>query len=377
MKAVLEENKAHILDIWDKVEAKIAVTSDKIRDGMPYTIRNGVYDDWQDYASWWTNTFWAGILWLLYKETKIEKYKAYAQSIEVKMDSVLHDYDELHHDVGFMWLLSSVMSYELTGDAGSRKRAMLAASVLSSRSNIAGGYIRAWNGDHTGWAIIDCMMNLPLLYWAGEQCGDDRFKHVGMMHADKTMRDFVREDGSVHHIVIYDESNGNVLETPRGQGYEAGSSWSRGQSWALYGFAQSYSWTKKPDYLHTAKKVAHYVIACLAQRGYVPPCDYRQPADSGLLDSSAGAIAMCGLLEIAKAVPEAEKGIYIRAAVDILKALNENCANWSHSSEAILTYGTASFHRDGDKRSVVVNNALIYGDYYFVEAVCKLKELLR
>lgn len=376
MKNVLQENKQLILEVWDKIERKVSITADRIKDGMPYSTVNGVYDDWQDNASWWTNTFWTGILWYMYKETKVEKYKEYALSIEEKMDKVLYDYDELHHDVGFMWLLSSVMNYENTGDEKARKRAMIAASVLSARGNLAGGFIRAWNGDDkAGWAIIDCMMNIPLLYWASEQTKDQRFSNVGIMHANKTMKEFIRDDGSVNHIVIFDENTGDVVEIPRGQGYESGSSWSRGQSWAVYGFAQSYNWTKKPEYLSTAKKVAHYAIACLAQNDYLPLCDYRQPTESNLLDSSAGAITACGLIEIAKAVPEAEKAFYLKSAINILKALDEKCTIWDSSEEALLVNGTSQFHLNSNRQEVA-NGALIYGDFYFVEAICKLKELL-
>lgn len=376
MQAVLQANKTFIQGTWEKIEFKIAVTSERIKDSMPYTTHNGTYDDWQTDIDWWTNSFWTGILWQIYSTTKQESYKSYAQSMEAKMDEVLYGYDGLHHDVGFMWLLSSVKNYELTGDDKARKRAMLAASVLSARANIAGGYIRAWNGDNPGWAIIDCMMNIPLLFWASEQSKDARFAHIGIMHADKTMNHFVREDGSVNHIVIFNEQTGEKEEIPRGQGYASGSSWARGQSWAIYGFAQAYHWTKKGEYLHTAKRIAHYALTCLALRGYVAPCDYRQPADSELLDSSAGAITACGLIEIAKAVPEAEKALYLESALRILKALDQTSAVWDLSDECILTNGTAAFHSGNFERAEVENKALIYGDYYFVEAISKLKQML-
>jgi unsaturated chondroitin disaccharide hydrolase len=359
MKKVLQENKEFVSAIWGRIEKKGAVVAERIKDGIPYTTFEGRYDDWQDKPGWWTNTFWAGSLWLLYRETGIEAYKEYAQSIEKKMDVVLHGYHDLHHDVGFMWLLlSSVLNYESTGDEAARSRAMLAASVLSSRYNIAGGYIRAWNGDNNGWAIIDCMMNIPLLYWASKQSGDDRFTHIGKLHADKTMAHFIRPDGSSNHIVIFNEHTGEVLETPRGQGYESGSSWSRGQSWALYGFAQSYHWTGDRRYLDTAKRLAHYIMSCLSQTGYVPPCDYRQPADSELKDSSAGALAACGLIEIAKAAPEAEKGLYLQGAISILKALDKTCAVWDDSDEAFLTNATAAFHAGGLQGSRGIQRSL-------------------
>ncbi|MFC4778696.1 glycoside hydrolase family 88 protein [Paenibacillus sp. GCM10023252] len=378
MQAVLQANESFIQETWDKIESKVKVTSERIKDSMPYTSRNGQYDDWQDTMDWWTNTFWTGILWQMYGATKQESFKRYAQSMEAKMDEVLYGYDGLHHDVGFMWLLSSVMNYELTGDEKARKRAMLAANVLSARANISGGYIRAWNGeDNAGWAIIDCMMNIPLLFWASEQSKDARFTHIGTMHADKTINDFVRADGSVNHIVIFNEQTGEVVDIPRGQGYVSGSSWARGQSWAIYGFAQAYHWTQKPEYLHTAKRIAHYVLSCLALRGYVPPCDYRQPADSKLLDSSSGAITACGLIEIAKAVPEAEQALYLQSAIQILRALDETCAVWDDSDECILTNGTAAFHSGNFERAEVDNKSLIYGDYYYVEAISKLKQLLQ
>lgn len=274
-----------------------------------------------------------------------------------------------------MWLLTSVMNHTLTGDDNARKRAMLAASILSSRGNIAGHYIRAWNGNNAGWAIIDCMMNIPLLFWASEQSGDSRFKSLAMMHADKTLQAFIREDGSVNHIVVFDEHTGELLETPGGQGVQSGSAWSRGQSWAVYGFAQAYHWTGKKEYLDAAKRVAHYTLANLALNGYVPVCDYRQPADSEQLDSSAGAITACGLIEIAKAVPADEQALYLKSALLILKALDEKCAVWDLSDECLLRDGTSQF-LDSTSQFNVKNGALIYGDFYYVEAVAKLKELL-
>ena len=376
MQKILLDNKDFINSLWEKIEKKVNLTADRIQDTMPYTTKNGLYVDAEPISpAWWTNSFWAGLMWLMYKETKVEKYKTYAEGIENKMDAVLMDYDGLHHDVGFMWLLTSVFNYETTGNEKSRKRAMLAASTLSSRANIAGNYIRAWNGDMNGRAIIDCMMNIPLLHWASEKSKDARFSHIANMHADKTIKEFIRDDGSVNHIVDFDPADGTFLDNPAGQGYKSGSSWSRGQSWAIYGFIQSYQWTKDANYLNAAKRIAHYVLSNLGQTDYLVPCDYRQPADSHLLDSSAAAITACGLIEIAKSVDEAEKGLYLSSAMHILKTLDEKCAIWDMSDEALLTNGTSQFHLNSGIWEVE-NSALIYGDYYFVEAVCKLRKLL-
>jgi unsaturated chondroitin disaccharide hydrolase len=278
MISLLQENKPFIQELWEKIEKKIMLTTDSIQDTMPYTTKNGKYIDANKIdPAWWTNSFWAGILWHMYRETKMIKFKEYAESIEKKFDALLMDYDGLHHDVGFMWLLTSVLNHEITGNDPSRKRAMLAASILSSRANIAGSFIRAWNGNNEGRAIIDCMMNIPLLYWASEKSKDSRFSHIATMHADKVIHEFIRPDGSSNHIVDFNTLDGSFLDNPAGQGYTSGSSWSRGQSWAIYGFIQSYQWTKDEKYLDTAKQIGHYILSNLAMTNYRVPCDYRQP----------------------------------------------------------------------------------------------------
>lgn len=174
-------------------------------------------------------------------------------------------YYGLHQDVGFMWLPTSVANYKITGNEDSRKRALHAANLLAGRFNLAGGFIRAWNDseklDTRDWAIVDCMMNLPLLYWASEETSNPQFKQIAIVHADTAMKASVKPDGSVHHIVEFNPFLGGVVKTYDGQGYEGGSSWARGQAWALYGFMMSYMHTQKVEYLHTAQRVAHYFIA--------------------------------------------------------------------------------------------------------------------
>lgn len=382
MNTIIKQHQTFIDDVWEKIESKLSITSKRIKDTMPYTTKDGVYNNAETTdISWWTNAFWCGILWLMYQETNQESYRTYAESIEKKMDACLLDYDGLHHDVGFMWLATSVMNFTQTGNEQSRRRGMVAASILASRANIRGNYIRAWNSwgpneDNRGRAIIDCMMNIPLLYWASEQTNDPRFAYIAMMHADKTVDFFLRPDGSVNHIVDFDPITGAFVNNPAGQGYASGSSWSRGQAWAINGFAQSYHWTKEVRYLETAKKIAHYVLANLAMTGYLVPCDYRQPKDAHLLDSSAGAITACGLIEIAKAVPACEQALYLEGAINILKTLDQSCAIYDNSDEALLTNGTSQFHLNQGIWAVE-NGALIYGDYYYMEAICKLKEILK
>ena len=187
-----------------------------------------------------------------------------------------------------------------------------------------------------------------------------------MAHADMAMRDHVREDGSMNHIVVHDPESGEMVETLGGQGYGVGSTWSRGESWGLYGFILSYIHTGEERYLDTAKKIAHYFISNVADTDYLPLVDFRAPEEPVLYDSTAGAIAACGLIEIAKHVPEFEQRPYITAAIKILKAMEEKFCNWEENEDSILQMGTEMYTKG-------IHMPIIYGDYFFAEAIAKLR----
>lgn len=371
-------------EVWvnqtiDKIREKMSWVSEKNREKIPYTTdESGNYDDrsnpekelgQDDGLNWWTNGFWGGIMWLLYQDTGEERYSEIARISEYRMEQCFDDYYGLHHDVGFMFQPTAAADYRLTGNPRSRKTAMHAANLLSGRFNPAGRFIRAWNGvekeDTRGWAIIDCMMNLSLLYWASEESGDPRFRQIAMLHADTVMEHFIRPDGSVNHIVEFNPENGEMVRTLGGQGYREGSSWTRGQGWAVYGFMISYIHTGKQEYLDTAKRVAHYCMANIPENGIIP-VDFRQPPEPALEDSCGACVIAGGLLEIARCVPEAEQEMYRRAAVKILKAIDETRADWGKGCDAIVQNCSAAYHNP--RHHVTMS----YADYYFIEAVYKL-----
>ncbi|MFB5673440.1 glycoside hydrolase family 88 protein [Paenibacillus terreus] len=374
-----DRKTAWVDEVVDKITAKMDWVSEKSKNKIPYTTIAGEHDDRSLYnpsnteadgISWWTNGFWGGMMWQMYHATGNPKYKDVAEISEQKLDACFQDYYGLHHDVGFMWLPTSVASFKLTGNPESRKRAMHAANLLAGRYNPAGEFIRAWNDldgeDTRGWAIIDCMLNIPLLYWASAETGDPRFRQIAEKHADTTMNAFVRPDGSVNHIVEFDPFAGEVVKTYGGQGYEEGSSWTRGQSWALYGFMMSYNHTGKEEYLYTAKRVAHYFIANIPGNGIIP-VDFRQPKEPALEDSTAAAVAACGLIEIAKRVSPHEKDLYLGAAIKLLQTLDQTRTDWTTGCDCILKNGSAAYHAGTHHQSI------IYGDYFFIEAMLKLK----
>ena len=356
----------------ERVSHKLEKVSERSKDKIPYTTVNGIHDDWSggDKIGWWTNGFWGGMMWQMYALTGKEFYKEIAENNEKKLDADLMDYDKLDHDNGFKWLPTAVANYRMTGNKASRNRGLLAASNLAGRYNSAGRFIRAWNNwdqenDRTGWAIIDCMMNLPLLYWASEELKDPRFTQIATSHADTARDCFVRGDGSVNHIVSFDPINGGMIESFGGQGYGVGSSWTRGQSWGLYGFTLSYLHTKDASYLETAQRIANYFMANIPQSGLIP-VDFRQPVDVTWEDSTAAAIAACGLIELAKLTEGRQSGLYLNAALKMLTALTEKSFNWNEDEDNLLTKCTAAYH---DKKHEF---SIIYGDYYFLEALMKL-----
>lgn len=356
-----------IEELWEKIEQKLVWSSREIGDLIPYVSQDGIYKE-RGTIRWWTNGFYPGILWILYEETGDSYYRRKAERIEGRLDNVLYQYDDLDHDVGFLWLHTAVKDFQQTGNDMSRQRGLRAASMLASRFELTGNYIRAWNGKDTdGMAIIDCMMNIPLLYWATVQTGDRRFADIACAHADTTLRHFIRPDGSVNHIVTFDTDTGEPKDYPAGQGFTSGSVWSRGQAWAIHGFAQSYAATKEVRYLDAAKRTAHYFIANLGD-DCLPKCDFRQPPEPDIRDSSAGAIAASGLIHIAELVDEQEQEIYWSAAQKILRIYETQVCDWSKEEQGLLRMATGGYHNSDN-----IHLPMIFGDYYFVEAVRRMK----
>ncbi len=401
-------------EIWadtviERIRGKMAWVSEKNRNKIPYrTDENGDYDDRSDPAkewnvddgiNWWTNGFWGGIMWLLYQDTGDEKYMRIARLSEERMERCFHDYYGLHHDVGFMFMPTAAADYRLTGNPDSRRQALHAASLLAGRFNPVGRFLRAWNDEdylygrskemlpaeksapegeepgsgnaplpesNKGWAIIDCMFNISLLYWASEETKDPRFRQMAMMHADTVMENFVRPDGSVCHIVEFDPETGRMVRSLGGQGYGEGSAWTRGQGWAVYGFMISYRHTGEQRYLETARRAARYCLQHIPENGIIP-VDFAQPEEPAYEDSCGACVIAGGLLELSKCVPEPEGRIYEEAAVKILRTIADTRADFGQGCDAIVQNCSAAYHVPEH------HITMSYADYFFIEAVYKLK----
>ncbi len=369
--------------IYQKLLVKMKAECGRVGTKIPYSPKDGRYSDMAEAfpggLGFWTNGFWPGMLWQMYSATEDEIYKETAEGVEERLAGLLDTFESLDHDIGFLFLPSAVANYRKTGNKDARRRGLHAANILAGRFNPVGKFIRAWNGsvgpvlgekESSGGMIIDCMMNIPLLYWAAKETGDPRFHHVAVSHAKTAQQYIVREDGSCNHIVVFDPQTGEFLDNPGGQGFEQGSAWSRGQSWAVYGFSLSYRHTGDESFLNTAKRCAHYCISNLAVNGWLPLVDYRAPKEPLKYDSTAGMITACGLLELAEHVGEYEKNLYTTAALNILKACDAKFSNWDPEADSIVDGGTFFYHDPEGKNTEV---PIIYADYYFIEALLRLK----
>ncbi len=361
--------------LFEKLIAKTTAQLERVGTNLPFVAQGGMYKEMRtpDGISFWTNGFWPGILWQMYHATGKEAFLATAQQIETRLDEALHTFENLYHDVGFMYTLSAVADYRITGDANSRRRGLHASNLLAGRFNTAGRFIRAWNDgtqgntDVRGYMIIDSLMNLPLLFWASEETKDPRFKQIAIAHADTSLKYILRPDGSCNHIVRFDADTGEYVEAIQGQGYSAASAWSRGTGWALYGYALCYRYTQDEKYLIAAKQCAHYAISALSLNGFVPLLDFRAPAEPIRTDTSAGMIITCGLLELADHVPALERALYEKSAETLFQVCETQFSNWNTDEDAILNGAGLQYHNDP-----LANTPVIYGDYFFVEAALRL-----
>lgn len=350
-------------EAWAKTVEKEQRVAREMGAAFPHASKDGKYDN--TYPAWWTNGFYPGLLWLVYKASGDEFLAETANKVEEEMECVLSDFYDTDHDLGFLWLLSAAAQCKINGNKSSRRRALHAANLLAGRFNLAGRFIRAWNGSgREGWAIIDCLMNLPLLYWASEETGDPRFSHIALAHAETALKYFLRGDGSANHICVFDPQSGRFLRSLGGQGYAPDSAWSRGCSWAIYGFALSYRYTKREEFLEGSKRAAKFFYDCLPE-DKVPFWDFRLPSNEGEpRDSSAAACAACGMLELYDITGDE---LFRAHGEEIAKSLYENYADFDSSAQELIGQGTSNKPENSN-----INVGLIYGDYFFAEALSRL-----
>ncbi len=350
---------------------KLRASVQSVRDPLKLPVSAKPDSAWKTAGMYdWRSGFFPGCLWYAFEYSRDDSLKAAAIRWTEGLEPVKNY--TANHDVGFMMFCSYGNGYRLTGNPAYKDVLLQSARSLSTRFNPTVGCILSWN-PNSRWkfpVIVDNMMNLELLFWAAKNGGGDDLRKIAETHALTTMKNHVRPDGSTFHVIDYDPSTGEVRARNTAQGYADGSAWSRGQAWGIYGFTMTYRETKNPLFLETATKIADYYIAHLPA-DLVPYWDFQAPnIPDEPRDSSAAAIAASGLLELAGFVQDRTKAESYRAtAISILKSL---------SAKPYLTAGTNTpavlAHATGAKpNKSEVDVSLIYGDYYFMEALLRLK----
>ena len=313
----------------------------------------------------WTSSFFPGMVMLAYQYTKDEKYLAHVEEyLDSFEDRAVHA-KHVSHDMGFLYTLSCVSVYKLLGTKRAYKVAHIAADLLAERYNAKGGYIQAWGDMGIKYPdvkiIIDCMMNLPLLYWTGKK----EYIDIAYQHAKTSAKTLIRPDYSSYHTYLMNPDTGEAVCGKTHQGYQDESTWARGQAWAVYGFALSYSYTKDPKFLETSKECAEVFIKNLP-KDYVPYWDFAfSDENPDIRDTSAAAIFCCGLLELCNYVSEKEKVRYEELVDIIMISLYEQYSTRDNElSNGVLKEGM--YHRhDG------FHECVIWGDYFYYEAIIR------
>lgn len=342
---------------------------------LPHITGEQCYE-WGDNNDW-IEGFYIGMMWLSYESSQDTFYKEAAESFLPNFKQRLEQHIELdHHDIGFLYSLSAVAQWRVTQNEEAKQVALQAARRLAERWRPQMGIIQAWgkedDPDNGGRIIIDCLLNLPLLFFAHEQTGEQDFYDIAYQHARKSLRFLVRGDASSYHTFYFDRENGNAIRGGTHQGYQDGSTWTRGQAWGVYGLALAYRYTQDPDFLETSKRMARYFIEHLPE-DHVAYWDFDVPVQADTpRDSSASAIVACGLIELIELLDaeDPDREYFTDALHMSMQSLVDNYSTMSlPDAEGLLQHG--SYHVRGNRGP---DDYMIWGDYYYLEALVRMQQ---
>ncbi|WP_167859256.1 glycoside hydrolase family 88 protein [Paenibacillus cymbidii] len=346
----------------------------------------------------WTDGFWPGLILLAYADTRdpalLASYERYVPFLE---ERAANDAERnrangclpLDHDVGFIFHFTAVYHWMLTGSEASKRTGLQAAQVLLDRFHERGEFLRAWNdweGDSPdfreekkGKAIVDSLMNVPLLFWAHRVTGEARYRDAAERHVRRLRGLIVRDDGSTHHTFNFNPETGEPIGGKSVQGYADESCWSRGHAWAIYGFALAGRYTGDRQTLLAARKCAAYWLGSLLPDGDAP-WDFAAPRNERLpIDTSAMAVACCGLLELAARLPDDAAALRQGAERLASRLTGAHAAPPFPRAGAFVLHGCSGpAYKKGSREEASgqyrnADQPLIFGDYYAYEALLRLQ----
>ena len=323
----------------------------------------------------WTNGMWTGEINVMYELTGKDIFRKKAlEHVDSFYDRIVSMSSINNHDMGFLYSPSCVAAYLLYGSDKGRDAAIMAADYLISRFQEKGQFIQAWgpigSRDHHR-LIIDCLMNIPLLFWATKTTGDDKYENVALAHFNTSIECVLRHDDSTYHTYYFDPDTGKPLHGVTHQGNRNDSAWSRGQAWGIYGSALAYRYTGSEKALDVFDRTLRFFLAHLPQ-SVIPYWDFDFDDGSGEpRDSSALAVAICGMLEMSDLLNRPD----LRSDADkLLGVLYRTCAVKDPSlSNGQLLHGVyCKKSPTNDARNRGVDECNTWGDYFYVEALKRI-----
>ena len=321
----------------------------------------------------WTSGFYAGNLWQIYDITKNNQYKELAQTWTAFIEK--EKYNDKTHDMGFKVFCSFGQGlYHNKNNQNYKDIIIKSSQTLSTRFNENVGSIRSWDFNKETWdfpVIIDNMMNLEMLFEATKISKDSLFHKIAVKHANTTLKNHFREDNSCFHVVDYNPENGDIRMKVTHQGYNDNSSWARGQGWAIYGFTMAYRYTKDKRYLDRAEATANFFLnhKNLPKDG-IPYWDFNDPSiPNSPRDVSAATVVSSALVELYQYTNNQKYIEYSKKMVNTLNS-EEYLLEPTINAPFILKHSTGNWPKKDE-----IDEPIVYGDYYFLETLIRLKNL--
>ena len=351
-------------------QRQVAATVERTPDYFPIYSVQGKWKHAGELWTDWTGGFFAGMMWKFWELTGTPDWRTRAEHYSKLLEHRQHDRDV--HDLGFIFLNTYRPWFEHTGDAKLQEILIQAGRTLAMRFKEKGQYLRSFVSDDS--LFIDIMMNVPLIFYAANATGDAELRRKAEAHCRTTRDKIVRPDGSTAHEGLFDVETGEFLRETTHQGLRDDSAWARGLAWSLYGYSQVFALSGQPEFLAVAERNADFWIDHLPA-DHVPYWDFdadlSQPLPWGpQKDSSAGAIAASGLLDLASQTTSPERAVaYRTTALEMLDALvtPEYLASETPGWEGILKHGV--YHT---AKNLGVDESVMWGEFFFVEALTKV-----
>ena len=319
----------------------------------------------------WTSGFWPGVLWYAYEASGDSAILTKAKDFTNPLSGVLAVPVE-NHDLGFMLFCSFGNGFRITKNPAYKILLLQAADSLATLFNPKVGTILSWpamrkkmNWPHN--TIIDNVINLELLFWASKNGGTQNLYNIAVKHAETCMHTLIRPDYTTYHVAVFDTIDGHFIKGVTHQGFADNSLWARGQAWGIYGYAMCFRETGKPEFLETAQKLADVFINRLPKDG-IPYWDFDDPV---IPDAPKDASAAAGMLELSGFLKDnASKAKYKNAAISLLAKLSSAEYLSNDKNHSFLLHSTG--HKPNGKE---IDASIIYADYYYLEALLRLKKI--